>query len=255
MNNNVIFNLLQFAGGTFPGGGFSQSWGLETYVTNGKVHNTDTLNEFLYSYIDSIIGKSEGPIVKHVMDAVANDDDALLHELEELSIASKLTKESRESSLRMGKAFMRISSTAIGESSDPLDNSDANEDSNASDNSDLDFDSDPKLINRYNKMFKSDGISYTTAYGIAMQCLGVPAKDAITAYVFNSVNTIVQSAVKLVPLGNTESQEVILKMQNIMNDAVDTAMTLKIDHIVTFCPGLDIAGMEHENLAVRLYMT
>ena len=36
MNDKQLFYLMQIAGGTFPSGGFSQSWGLETYVANGK---------------------------------------------------------------------------------------------------------------------------------------------------------------------------------------------------------------------------
>lgn len=227
MDNSIIFNLLQYAGGTFPGGGFSQSWSLETYVTNNRVKDVKTLSEFICTYLDSVIGKSEGPIVKNVMSAVGNDDMVRLVELEELSIASKLTKESREASLRMGNAFLRIATASI----------------------------DSDKIADYYKIFGDNGISYSTAYGISMQCLNVSTNDAIAAYVFNATNAIIQSAVKLIPLGNTESQDVIKKLQRNMNQAVDAAMNISVDEIVTFCPGLDIAGMNHEELSTRLYMT
>ena len=42
-----IFYLMQLAGGTFPSGGFSQSWGLETYVSEGKYVTADNASEFI----------------------------------------------------------------------------------------------------------------------------------------------------------------------------------------------------------------
>lgn len=227
MNNFNIFNMLQFAGGTFPGGGFSQSWGLETYVEKGVVKDIQTLNEFLLTYTDSILAKSEGPIVVSVMDFYRNDDHEKIKELEALSVASKLTKESREASLRMGNAFMRISSNSLN---------------------------DKNITETYNK-FKENGITYSVAYGLVMENLGVSGEEALSAYIFNSVNAVVQSAVKLIPLGNSEAQAAIIKMQSTMDRAVDTALSLPYSEIITFCPGLDIAGMEHEILPVRLYMT
>lgn len=254
MINRSIFSILQFAGGTFPGGGFSQSWGLETYVENGVVNDIVSLTDFLDTYINVVIGKSEVPIVIHSMKTVENkfinnnlnkynsnednsneyskntlfDDELIsLKKIEELSIASKLTKESRDASLRMGNAFMRIADNAVNDNT----------------------------MSSIYKSFKKDGISYPVAYGIVMSKLNVLQKEALYAYVFNAVNAIVQSAVKLIPLGNTEAQTLILDMQSKMEAACENGQMIPLDDIVTFCPGLDIAGMEHENLSVRLYMT
>ena len=114
--NNQLFYLMQMAGGTFPSGGFSQSWGLETYVVNGTVNDDKTFIEFTEGYLESTITRCEGPIMREAYrfasewdrDAAGSAAEAnLLDELmqlEELSCAVKVTKESRESSIRMGKA-------------------------------------------------------------------------------------------------------------------------------------------------------
>ena len=47
-----IFYLMQLAGGTFPSGGFSQSWGLETYVSEGKICDSSTFSNFLEVYLE-----------------------------------------------------------------------------------------------------------------------------------------------------------------------------------------------------------
>ena len=51
MNDKQLFYLMQIAGGTFPSGGFSQSWGLETYVANGKVSDEASFKRFMETYL------------------------------------------------------------------------------------------------------------------------------------------------------------------------------------------------------------
>lgn len=225
MDKKGLFNILQFAGGTFPGGGFSQSWGLETYVEKGIVTDSDSLNEFLTVYVDTVLAKSEVPVMIAAMKAFSGS--GRLDKLEELSVASKLTKESRESTLRMGNAFMRISADSL---------------------------SDERISHIFSG-YKKSGISYPVAFGIVMEHLNMSNEDAAGAYIFSGVNAVVQSAVKLIPLGNTEAQAVIHKLQNKMDAAIGMALSINAEDIITFSPGLDIAGMKHETLPVRLYMT
>ena len=63
MSKKKFYALMQMNGGTFPTGGFSQSWGLETYVAEGKVYDSDTFEKFLDVYLDSCIGRCEGPVL------------------------------------------------------------------------------------------------------------------------------------------------------------------------------------------------
>ena len=62
-NKNQLFYLMQIAGGTFPSGGFSQSWGLETYVSCGKVADEQSFVEFAETYLESTLALCEGPIM------------------------------------------------------------------------------------------------------------------------------------------------------------------------------------------------
>lgn len=61
---NQLFYLMQMAGGTFPSGGFSQSWGLETYVSQGLVTDDRTFIEFTTTYLESTITRCEGPLMR-----------------------------------------------------------------------------------------------------------------------------------------------------------------------------------------------
>ena len=243
-----LLQLLQLNGGTFPTGGFSQSWGLETYVAEGKVKDTETFRVFLESYLTSSIGKCEGPIICKAYELTGQlqaDQDApaagrgeafsqdrggaasQLRELEKLSTAVKVTKESREAGQRMGKAFARIVEPMVAEE---------------------DF-----LLLR--EVFGSVSISYPVIYGCVCRMLGIDLDEALTAYIFSTANTLTQSALKLIPLGNVEAQKVLFDMDGEMEQVARLCRSVALDEITNFCPGIDIASLKHEELPVRLYMS
>lgn len=224
---NRLFYLMQLAGGTFPSGGFSQSWGLETYVSDGRVKSAEAFMTFAKVYMERTVGSCEGPILHKAYKLADHWSVDEICELESLSCAVKLTKESRESSLRMGKAFLRILSGVL---------------------------EDPQ-IDELAKTFMAKGISYPVVYGLVCGKLRIGAHASMEAFVFSTVNALVQSAVKLIPLGNTEAQKVLLDLQPAMGQAVDQSLSTDIEDISNFNPGFDIASMAHEVLPVRLYMS
>lgn len=227
MAKNQLFYLMQMAGGTFPSGGFSQSWGLETYVAEGSVIDDRSFIQFTETYLESTITRCEGPLMLEAYRLAADLKADEINQLEELSIAVKVTKESRESSSRMGKAFMRIMSDVL----------------------------DDDFINGLKKQCGAAGITYPVIYGAVCGRLGIDVEEAMKAFVFSTVNGLVQCAVKLVPLGNTQAQQVLQALYPAMESAVKGSMEVTMDEISNFCPGLDIASINHEFLTTRLYMS
>ncbi|MEG0391352.1 MAG: urease accessory protein UreF [Anaerovoracaceae bacterium] len=227
MSNQQQFNLMQIAGGTFPSGGFSQSWGLETYVSSGKITDSHSFKEFLSVYLKRNIGNCEGPIVAKAYDLAQGENPEAILALETLSNGVKLTKESREGSLRMGKAFLRIMEEVLSQSK----------------------------LGEIKKAVGRKGLSYPVAYGLVSGYLELSKEAALSGFVFSTVNALIQSGVKLIPLGNSEAQKVLYEMSVPMDEAVKESLTLDLEEISNFSPGLDIAGILHETLAVRLYMS
>ena len=104
MSKSKLYNLLQLNGGTFPSGGFSQSWGLETYVYLGRVNNAETFKEFMETYLISCIGKCEGPIACEAYELTGTSENefdeekcdeiikgSLLHDIGKIFIPLNLT--------------------------------------------------------------------------------------------------------------------------------------------------------------------
>lgn len=227
MGKSGLFQILQLAGGTFPTGGFSQSWGLETYVNEGSIQDVQTFEVFVQMYLRSVVGACEGPVLCAAYDMAVAEEWEALHDLEEVLTAMKLTKESKASGLRMGKALMRIAVELVDDS---------------------------KLTTFYQSR-RSLGINYPVAFAMLCSKLDISKTDCLQAFVFSSVNGVVQSGIKLVPLGNIEAQKVMMHLQKDMEDCVEIALETRVEDICNFCPGLDIASMKHECLTTRLYMS
>lgn len=230
MDKNQLFSLLQIAGGTFPTGAFSQSWGLETTVAAGRINGLTDFNRYLSAYVTQVLAHFEGPALCHAYELVRRHgllDNPELLQLEEKVTAMRMTKESREASHRTGKALVRVASGMLERK---------------------------ELTDYYNQAWET-GINYPVAFGILAALLDVPKEEALSAFFFSSVNAMVQSGVKLIPLGNGEAQKLIYENYSLVGEAVVVAMATPMEEMRSFCPAFDLASIHHEELATRIYMS
>ena len=226
MKKEQLFMILQLAGGTFPTGSFSQSWGLETYVYNGEVSDEECFRRFLGAFINTTLAGLEGPVVCSAYDFAKAGDMDSLRDLDKQIVAMKLTKESREGCLRMGKALLRIASEMT----------------------------DHDILTSYYKACHS-GSAFPVTFGLVSSILGLEKEDMLSAFMFSSVSGLVQSGLKLIPLGNIQAQRILLDLYDNIGSAVEKAFHTELEDAFAFCPGLDIASMLHETLPTRLYMS
>lgn len=222
-----LLYLLHLSGGTFPTGAFSQSWGLETYLHQGRIQDEKGFREFLGFYIDSVLGGLEGPVFCATYDLASSDRLEALPEVEEQFSAMRLTRETREAGWRTGKSFLRILAETAGD----------------------------ERIKAYYEAQRETGISFPVAFGLASALRGADKGAALRAFFFSTANGIVQSGIKLIPLGNVQAQQILMDFYQKIEEASCKAMRTPLEEAFAFYPGLDIASMEHETLATRLYMS
>ena len=85
MDINSTFLLLQINDAYFPIGGYSHSYGLETYIQDGVVHDTDTAAEFILKKLKYNLCYNELAFVKHAWECANNGDLDKLKELDDLA--------------------------------------------------------------------------------------------------------------------------------------------------------------------------
>ena len=101
------FLLLQMNDSLFPIGGYSHSYGLETYIQKGIIHDAATAERYLKNKLRYTFLYTDLLAVRIAYDAAASKDLKKLDELEDILEASKVPKEIREASQKLGSRFVK----------------------------------------------------------------------------------------------------------------------------------------------------
>ncbi|MEL7100559.1 MAG: urease accessory UreF family protein [Pseudomonadota bacterium] len=84
--------------------------------------------------------------------------------------------------------------------------------------------------------------------------LGLPEDQTVRVYLQAFLANLVSAAVRAVPLGQTEGQQVLAALTPLIEEVADTA-TGALDDISSTCFAGDIAAMRHETLEPRIFRT
>jgi urease accessory protein len=224
-----LFPLLQLCDSNFPTGSFSHTFGIETYIQEGKVHNSETFKQLLNVYILKSLTYSDGLACRIAYQLLVEQKVEEIWELDEILFASSSAKESREASRRVGQQMARLCLTLY-----PTDS-----------------------LSTYYKKIKEKQCYGHPALVFALVCHGLTiSRDlAVTSCLYASVSSLIQNAVRGIPLGQTDGQALLLWAHGVIQKAVAIINELPKDELGRTLPGLEIAQMRHEQLHVRLFMS
>lgn len=93
------------------------------------------------------------------------------------------------------------------------------------------------------------------AIGVAARMLSLPPADVAALYLQAFAGTLVSVAVRFVPLGQTEGQQVLARLHPILLAVATEAAETPPEHMGTFALRGDVAAMTHEVLETRLFRT
>ncbi|HQX62160.1 MAG TPA: urease accessory UreF family protein [Thermomicrobiales bacterium] len=83
----------------------------------------------------------------------------------------------------------------------------------------------------------------------------VPVDDAILGHLTGTVTTLTQNAVRGIPIGQSDGQQIITAAHAWIERALEEAHTLDYSDLGMVVPGLEIAQMQHERLRARIFMS
>ncbi len=226
---NPVYSLLQLCDSNFPSGAFSHSFGIETYIQEGDIHDKNSFYHALVLYIQKQLIFTDGLACYLVYEAIENEDWDCLIELDSLLYTSSLAAETRIGTRRIGERMAKLC---------------------------LELYPTPAL-EKYVKWMKEKSVYGHPAlvFAIVAKGLSVEKQTAVASYLFSTISTLVQNGVRGIPLGQTDGQKIVLEIQPVITEAVNTIAHLKIDDLGAVSPGLEIAQMRHERLHVRLFMS
>ena len=224
-----LIEILHITDPTLPIGGFSHSNGLETYVQQNLVKDMSSTQDFVESMLRNNFKFNDGLAVKLAFEfTLENNLDEILI-LENECHALKAPREVREGSQKLGARLIKIYRQLLG---DPF-------------------------LNTINELIVEKKMQghYAVIYGIITALLKIDQEKAICAFMYNAAVSMITNAVKLVPLGQTDGQQIIYNVQGLIEDLTLEIMELERDMHGVCNAALDIKCMQHEHLYSRLYMS
>ncbi|WP_066314963.1 urease accessory protein UreF [Bacillus sp. FJAT-29814] len=224
-----ILALFQLCDSNFPTGAFSHSYGLESYIQDNTVHNIDTFSEWLRVYIDEQLIYSDGLACHLVYQALEEDDLQKVWKLDRLLTMQNLPRETREGAMRMGERMLHLVQSLYR----------------------------IPVLSGYRKRIEAKQSFGHPAIVFTMVAhyLGVPNSTSILFYLYSVVSSIVQNAVRGIPLGQTAGQKLIRDVQTDLMEAVEAISNLGEEDFGIVSPGIELSQMRHERVNIRIFMS
>ncbi len=229
ISGSSLLSYVQLLDSALPIGGFSHSFGLETFVQQNKVTNIQELEQYIIGQIHASLVRLEGLAVKGVYLAMAEEDLWRVCLFDKIVHVGRTPRESREGLQKMGKRLIKLGHSLY-----------------------------PEV--ELSKL--EQGITVHGGYGTLpiihawiSYKLGVPQDEAVKGYLYTSLTTIVNSALRLMSLGQTDGQLLIRRMLTLIDQQWDLVRGLPAEQLHAFTPAHDIRAMQHETLYSRLFMS
>jgi urease accessory protein len=224
MSEKLLF-LLQLCNSSLPLGAYSYSEGLETLVEEKQIIDGKSLNEWLVNELKYGSIRIELAIVIRSYNCYFKKDlEGLLYWNNWFS-ASRETAELRQQSWQMGKSLLKLI---------------------------LSFESENQFLSKVIKSFH-DPCNYAIAFGIITAYWEIKIEDLLLGYVHNWVNNLINVGVKLIPLGQTEGQKLLLNINHEIIKNTHDILFLKDEELSSCSWGLSLASIKHEQLYSRLF--
>jgi len=208
--------LWQLISPTLPVGAYSYSQALEYVIHMGAVDDEDSARNWLGELLHHGLGYLDLPILLRVHRAWRAGDASEVLRWSSALEARRETAELRFEDLAMGGALTQLLAS-LGE---PL---------------------------------PQRRLPFASAFAVAAANWSIPAETACAGYAWTWCEAQVAAAVKLVPLGHTAGQRILLSLGAEIPSAVSRAGACEDADIGFSLPGLAIASALHETQYTRLF--
>ena len=227
MTDTRLLSLLHFGDSAFPAGGYAHSFGLETYCQAGMVRSREDLERFLLTQLEGSTGPCDATAATGTLRAAIEQDLGACHGIDQTLEAMKPVREFREASRQMGRQTLRVAA-ALTE--------------------------DRRLVEYAGDVDRSLAPGHhAIAYGLAAAALGWTPEAAATAYLYSSTALLVGAALRLLSMGQLEGQGVLWSLHPVIERVAREAAARDVNEIWSFAPGLELAGIRHAALDMRLF--
>ncbi|OUR61753.1 urease accessory protein UreF [Colwellia sp. 39_35_sub15_T18] len=216
--------LLQLCSANLPVGGFSFSQGLEYAIDSGWINNDKETYDWVALTLTQAIAPTDLAVIKRLYCALQNNNFDEFNQWNQLLIATRESNEFRLADLAMGKALVRLLTLLTSVDTD-----------------------------QYQAILVQKNVSFVSAFTVAAHLFELDLHYAQSGFCWTYIDNQVAAATKLVPLGQTQSQNLLFELTEQVERAMHIANELPDDEIGASLPHLAMASAWHETQYTRLF--
>ena len=219
--NNPLLRLLHLVSPTLPTGAFSYSQGLEWAVENGWIYDSKSLTSWLLDLAEHSMVYVDIPILSRMYIAIKKDDSKELEFLCNTLLACRESSELQEEEQTRGRAL----TTLLGK------------------------------LNLLKESIPTATLKKSQLAGYVLAAIqwDINLQDAALGYIWAWVENQVITGIKIIPLGQTQGQQLLMQISSEIPSIVDLGLQIKDQEIGASSPALALACSMHETQYTRLY--
>ena len=222
-----LARMLQVGDSAFPTGGYAHSFGFEEVVRSEPVRDPAAMIAYLENHVWPMLVHLELPVVRFAHAAAGEGNDAELLNLDAEMEALKTARELREASRAMG--LRRLHALQLTCPSPVL-----------------------ETFARAREDGRAEG-HHAVVFGAGMAAL--PLEAALTSWVFQTMSGLCLSAPKLLRIGQDAAQRILTAALSRLEENVALSLAVQREELGWFDPFVEIASMQHEIAAERLFIS
>lgn len=217
---------MQLMDSALPTGAFSHSFGFETYLHRGVIHDAASFGIWLRMFIQQQLTFTDAVVIRELFQSTSLEH---VGEMDQLITAQAVPNQIRTAGQTMGIRMLEIAEQAYP---------------------------GPALI-WYRREVNNRTLTGHPAivWALVARDLGFTGDEAVAHHLYATTMSLIHNAVRAVPLGQNAGQQLIREAQEWVTAAVETSAVLEPGDIGSITPGLEIAQIQHESQRARMFMS
>ncbi|MGL5649588.1 MAG: urease accessory protein UreF [Clostridium sp.] len=230
INNNLkVLKIMQLCDSNFPVGSFNHSYGMETYLRDDRIKDTESFRYWLQAFFRNQFIYSDGLAIRFLYGFLDNKDTEKILDLDRKITVQCMAYETRNGNKLVAKRMLKLF---------------------------LDL-YESERLEKYSEMIsKKEAFGHPAiVFGILMYEMNIGYEEAIQYYMYSTASTLIQNAVRTIPLGQKDGQLLLKESSESFMELTKIIKTLDEDMFGANVPGIELAQIQHETLIFRLFMS